>query len=233
MESNKNSIVRLNYRLATNQIPRNISFAHIPIRFLGNISYDDAMHEQEEEYEKVRSGNSQGAVFLLEHNPPVITFGKRDNQNSLLLHEHEIIRRGYQIRTASRGGFATVHEPGQAIVYFVVPIKPKSSKVFVSHILHLTSQFLLMQYGIVTQCELLPTGLWWQDRKLCFCGFDFSGGVSRHGIALNICNTMEGFSMIIPCGMTHLKPTSLSEILQTNIDCTDFLHQFALFLKAQ
>lgn len=203
------------------------------IRILGSIPYDEAMHLQDEEYQHVQSGISNGAVFLLEHDPPVITLGKRAKAQSLLIREEEVVRHGYQIRAASRGGLATVHEPGQAIAYFVVPVAAKSGGSFVSQILQLVADFLIKEYGITVQNDNERPGLWWSGKKICFCGFDLSGGVSRHGIAINVANSMKGFSMIVPCGMPDVKTTSLSQILTQHIYCDTFLKNFASFLRAR
>ncbi len=203
------------------------------IRVIGSISHDEAMRLQDEEYERVRSGISRGSVFFLEHNPPVITLGRRDDAQSLLVQEDDILRRGYQLRATRRGGLATVHEPGQAVVYFVLPVAPKSGSIFVSQILQLAAEFLENAYGIIVQNDASRPGLWWNEKKLCFCGFDFSGGISRHGIAINVSNSMQGFSMIVPCGMPDAAITSVSEILKRHIDCGSFIAEFSAFFRTQ
>lgn len=208
-----------------------LNVGNIDICIATSISYDDAMHLQNEAIEKIQKGISKGVLFFLEHNPPVITFGRHASRDSLLLSENEIANLGYQIRYASRGGFVTVHEPGQAVIYVVVPIKPKAAVLFVSHIIQLTAQFLLREYNIATHCEISPPGLWWNGKKICFCGFDFTGGISRHGIAINVCNSMKGFSMIIPCGMPNLQIISLEKILQKPISCEEFLRRAANFFE--
>ena len=207
--------------------------ADADIRILGAISHDEAMHLQEQEYKRVRSGISHGSVFFLEHNPPVITLGRRAGAQSLLVREDDILRRGYQLRTTNRGGLATVHEPGQAVVYFVLPVAPKSGSIFVSQILQLAAEFLENTYGILVRNDVSRPGLWWNEKKLCFCGFDFSGGISRHGIAINVSNSLEGFSMIVPCGMPDARATSVSEILERHVDCGSFIAEFSAFLRAQ
>lgn len=205
--------------------------AHAHIRLLGSISYDDAMRIQDDEYRKVRAGMSNGCVLLLEHSPAVITLGRRADAASLLHSENELAQKGYHVRKATRGGLATVHEPGQAVVYFVVPIPAKSSARFVQFIMRLTAEFLKNRYGIIVEYDESRPGLWWHHKKLCACGFDFSGGVSRHGIAINVCNNLEGFSMIVPCGIQGAETISASEILGQKIPCEEFIAAFGAHIR--
>lgn len=202
------------------------------IRILGSISYDEAMHLQDEEFQKVRDGISRGAVFLLEHDPPVVTLGRRSDTRSLFITEDKLALQGYQLRKTTRGGLVTVHEPGQAIAYFVTPTSAKSSASFVMHVMRTAAKFLAKVYGISANYDNNRPGLWINGRKLCFCGFDFTGGVSRHGFAINVSNTMKGFSMIVPCGMPDTQIVSVSEILESPVDCRFFINKLASFFCA-
>ena len=40
-----------------------------------------------------------------------------------------------------------------------------------------------------------------------------SGGVSTHGVALNVTNAMEGFGWIVPCGMPKAPMARLLDVL--------------------
>ncbi len=203
----------------------------VDIRVIGIIGYDEAMLLQDAEYQNVRDGISQGAIFLLEHDPPVITVGRRTDRCFFLLSENELANQGYQLRKTTRGGLATAHEPGQAVVYFVIPTPAKSSASFVLNIMRVAAEFIARTYGIQCDYDDSRPGLWINGMKLCSCGFDFTGGISRHGIAINVSNSMKGFSFIVPCGMPEAKITSISEILHTHVDCRSFLNEFASFLR--
>jgi lipoyl(octanoyl) transferase len=201
------------------------------ILMLGRINYSQAMAIQDRHWNRVREGKSAGAVLLLENDPPVITLGRRATSKALCVSEENIKKAGFAIHHSSRGGFATVHEPGQAVVYFVLPVEAKSTGFFVSHILHLAADFLAKSYGIIAQHDAHRPGLWWNGEKLCACGFDLTGGVSRHGIAINVSNSLAGFSLIIPCGMRGIEATSVSRILHRTIECGSFLNEFAAYLN--
>ena len=32
-----------------------------------------------------------------------------------------------------------------------------------------------------------------------------------HGLALNVCNTLEGFSLVVPCGLPGVKMTTIAK----------------------
>lgn len=180
--------------------------------FLGKVSYDVAEKLQLEERERVKSGESLGTIFFLEHQPAVITLGKNAIESNILIPEKYLATKGYDVRKVSRGGDVTVHEPGQLVVYFVLPLKPKAVREFVDNIMHAVIS-TLKEFGVIANFDDKKPGLWVEDRKICSVGFDLTGRVSMHGIALNVCNTLEGFKLIVPCGLSGVKMTTMSQEL--------------------
>ena len=61
-------------------------------------------------------------------------------------------------------------------------------------------------------------GLWVKDKKIASIGFDLTGGISMHGIAINISNNLNTFKYINPCGFESSVMTTLSKILNKQID---------------
>ncbi len=53
-----------------------------------------------------------------------------------------------------------------------------------------------------------------------------------HGIAVNVSNSMEGFSLIVPCGMEGAGVTSVSALLGRRVDAGAFMEKFAVRLRA-
>ena len=204
----------------------------IEVRLLGRVDYDRAIALQRAARERVLRNESPGTVFLLEHDPPVITLGRRAGAAGLRVPEEALARRGYQLRHAGRGGDITVHEPGQVVVYFVLPVQSKSAAPFVKGILGLMAAFLEEEYGIAARYDAARPGLWAGNEKLCAAGVDLSGGVSMHGIAVNVSNSMEGFSLIVPCGMEGAGVTSVSALLGRRVDTGAFMEKFAARLRA-
>ena len=182
----------------------------IKISHLGPIDYDSAVKLQLEERQRVKDGLSKGTIFFLEHNPTAITLGRNALASNMLFPRKLLENKGYHVREVSRGGDVTVHEPGQLVVYFVMPLKAKAVRTFVDKIVGVIRDCLREDFNILTEFDPKKPGLWVQGKKLCSIGFDLTERVSMHGIALNVCNTLEGFSLIVPCGLSGVKMTTMS-----------------------
>jgi lipoate-protein ligase B len=175
----------------------------------GRLSFDSALAMQQDERVRVLGGVSQGKIFLLEHDPPVITLGRRASKENFLIPEKDIVAAGYQVRRTGRGGDVTVHEPGQVVAYFVLPFRTKAVKDFVEWVMAGTACVMKDYLPDVIYDPHRP-GLWIENRKICSVGFDLTGGVSMHGIAINVANSLRGFALVAPCGMRDVIMTSLS-----------------------
>lgn len=195
---------------------------HYTVEKAGRLSFDTAVAMQREERDRVMAGSSPGKIFLLQHDPPVITLGRRAVRENVLVSEGELAAAGYQIRTTGRGGDVTVHEPGQIVAYFVVPFRTKAVKEFVEWVMVRTAR-TLQDYLLEVQYDPKRPGLWVENRKICSLGFDLTGGVSMHGIAVNVSNSMKGFSLIMPCGMRDITMTSLSQEINRYVDPDDVI----------
>jgi lipoate-protein ligase B len=141
----------------------------------------------------------------------------------MLIPEKLLESRGYQVRKVSRGGDVTVHEPGQLVIYFVVPLKSKAVREFVDSVTQSISFCLKEKFGIDVRFRQDKPGLWVEDRKICSVGFDLTQRVSMHGIALNVCNTLEGFSLIVPCGLPGVKMTTISKELGRDVTVNEVI----------
>ncbi len=200
------------------------------VRVLGEIDYDGALLLQENERDRVTRGESPGTVFILEHSPPVITLGRRADLSHLLENRETLAERGYQLRKVDRGGDITVHEPGQVVVYFILPVRSKDAGPFVEGILSIAGCFLRTGYGVDAHFSRERPGLWAGNAKLCAAGFDLRGGVSTHGIAINVSNTLEGFSFIVPCGIEGANVTSLSILLGCQVTSMEVMTGLAGYI---
>ncbi len=54
------------------------------------------------------------------------------------------------------------------------------------------------------------TGVWTGDAKIASIGVRVSGGVTTHGLAVNVDNDVEPFSWIVPCGIDQVQMTSVA-----------------------
>jgi lipoyl(octanoyl) transferase len=195
------------------------------------LSYQEALALQITEKANVLAGTSTGKVFILQHFPPVVSIGRNAKDSNIIVPEDYIRKKGYDIVRTNRGGDVTIHEPGQMIVYFVMPLKRKSVKDFVSYAISTVSTFLKESYGINALYRDGQPGLWVNESKICALGFDLTKRVSMHGLALNLCNSMEGFSFINPCGIKCCPVTSVEKILGRKVDFNKSLQDFSGFLS--
>lgn len=206
-----------------------ILLSYREIKICGALSCSAAMDMMSSARRAVDEKKSPGFIFILEHDPPVITLGRNRGEESILASSDEIRSLGYEIYKTSRGGDATVHETGQAVIYIVEPVKGKSSASFVSGWCRVISSFLSDEYGVAAEFNVNIPGLFIADRKIASVGFDLTGGISSHGIAVNVCNTLEGFKLISPCGYRSAEMTTLS------VECGRLIEfdEFAEKLKAR
>jgi lipoyl(octanoyl) transferase len=69
-------------------------------------------------------------------------------------------------------------------------------------------------YGVDARRVEGRPGVWVDERtKLGSIGVRISGGVSRHGLALNVSTDLDQFDTIVPCGLAGTTMTSLAREL--------------------
>lgn len=84
--------------------------------------------------------------------------------------------------------------------------------------MHLTCERIIFDSEICLQGRIPgKTGVWIKDRKIGAVGVAISGGVTRHGVAFNVCPDLSAYSKIIACGDPVAEATSLKHEL-TNVD---------------
>ena len=202
----------------------------ISIETYNSIDLDKALELQLTEKKEVLKGRSKGKIFILSHEPMVFTIGRFANNDNLLEDITHLEEKGYQVRKVSRGGDITVHEPGQAVIYFVVPVDSKGAKDFILKIMNTLHDYL-ETYSIESYFNTTIPGLWVGKKKICSVGFDFTEGVSMHGVALNVSNTLEGFSYINPCGDTDARITTMTLELGRTLEINIILEELARWFQ--
>lgn len=147
-----------------------------------------------------------GYLLCLQH-PPVITLGKR-GLPSALLNPTTLAQRGIEVYKIDRGGEATYHEPGQLVVYPILPLR--SMNLGVVDLIRNMAECMascVRPFGADVSYDKDVPGLWTAPdanlptRKMASVGMRVSRGVTTHGIAINLTNDMQGFGLIVPCGM--------------------------------
>ena len=183
--------------------------------FLGTISYSECLEIQRSLQNNIVSSDDTlcGKILLLEHEP-VITVGKFGSKQNLLASKQILQERGIELFETERGGDFTYHGPGQLVCYPVLNLKKLG--LGVKKYVYLLEEVIirtLKDYGIDAERKDKFPGVWVGDCKIAFIGIYVKRHVTMHGFSMNIENQADNFSHIVPCGISELKITSVSEVL--------------------
>jgi lipoyl(octanoyl) transferase len=189
--------------------------------WLGTVGYENAWTLQREVALARRSGElADDAVLLLEH-PPVYTMGRQGEARHLGEGSAALRRAGAEFVEVDRGGSVTFHGPGQLVAYPIVrlagvfPIPRHPAHGDVDRYLRALEAALIATaavYGVGVTRRPPWTGVWAGDRKLGAIGVKLAGGVTSHGVALNVATDLAWFDRIIPCGIEGAGVASLESL---------------------
>lgn len=175
---------------------------------LGRMAFDAAWTIQEQAVaERLAGGPDQ--LFLVEHDP-VVTLGRHGGRENLLVPPESLAARGVALAEASRGGNITCHFPGQVVAYPIFKIAAaKGGLRGLFNDLEAVVIATLAGYGVAGERELGRPGVFVAGRKIASIGLAVKKYVTAHGLALNVGRDLGVFSLITPCGLAGVAPTSL------------------------
>jgi lipoate-protein ligase B len=177
------------------------------VAHLGELPYLDALAMQAALRERRRAGELPDLLLVLEH-PPVYTKGRRTEPGDLPAGEGWYRRRGIDVCETDRGGRVTYHGPGQLVAYPIMRVERVADFV---HTMEEAIVSALADEGIEAEPRATPfTGVWTGEAKIASIGVRVSGGVSTHGVAVNVDNDLRPFDWIVPCGIDHVQMTSVA-----------------------
>lgn len=152
-------------------------------------------------------------TWLLGEHSPVITQGVRGQAG-------DIVRLGggeaeIPVVQVDRGGMTTLHSPGQMILYPIALLEGGSLAAghMARALLTGFRQWLASSHGVEAEIPEGRPGLFVAGRKLMSVGISARGGVSMHGIAMNLNNDLSLWRHIVACGEPDTHPVTLSELL--------------------
>lgn len=142
----------------------------------------------------------------MEH-PSVITLGKRANPEVEIKTSLETLEDlNIQCYKVDRGGFATLHSPGQLVVYPIFKLSDYNLTVrSYLCLLQKTTQEFFERFGIKTFTKDNSPGLYTDNGKIAFFGIRVQKGVTFHGLSINVSNEIEDFALIKSCGTSSEK----------------------------
>ena len=176
------------------------------IRWLGRISYGDALSMQEKIVaQKAEDLDAPDELLLLEHDS-IFTIGRTSDHSSL----RDPAALPAPLMAINRGGQATWHGPGQLVGYPLLDLRKRGSDLH--RYLRDLEEFLISlcaEFGVAASRRDGLTGVWAGGKKIASLGVGVRRWISMHGFALNVCGPLEGFAHITPCGIAGVEMTSL------------------------
>jgi lipoyl(octanoyl) transferase len=214
----------------------------------GTMPYAEALVLQARLAQARRGGEIPDVALLLEH-WPVYTKGRRSEPGHLPMGEDWYRMQGIEIAETDRGGQVTYHGPGQLVAYPVFDLDAMGGDVH-AYVRALESAMIgaLADFGIAAQVFAGLTGVWTagdppidpgeigpqrtpvgeaglpggEARKIGSIGIHVSGGITTHGLAVNVNNDLQPFEWIVPCAIDHVRMTSVSRELGAEADMSGF-----------
>jgi lipoyl(octanoyl) transferase len=190
-------------------------------RWLGRAPFAAVAREQERLRDLVLRGEGPETLLLCEH-APVVTLGRSANPANVLASRDELARRGVDVQPASRGGDVTYHGPGQLVGYPIVRLRGG----VIGHVTSMARAVaaVLGELGIDAEWRRETPGLWVgansegtgdseRGAKICAVGVHVRRRVTIHGFALNVSGALDGFDLIVPCGLAAARTTSIAAAL--------------------
>lgn len=167
----------------------------------GLCSYEEGLRLQSVKHKELLNSSHQALLLGLEHHA-VVTLGVRgSHQADLPLGVSALKAQGVSLCKVRRGGEATLHSPGQLVIYPLVPLRQQRLGVrdFVCGLEKVT-QSCLRRFGLESHTQAGEPGLFTKKGKVAFFGIRVERGISTHGLSININNDLQLFDLIRSCG---------------------------------
>jgi lipoate-protein ligase B len=179
----------------------------------GLVEYSEAFAWQQQRADAVRADEAPETLAVLQH-PPVYTLGMRGSREHLLVSPELLEQRGAAVIATDRGGDITFHGPGQLVAYPILDLRRRGLGP-ASYVRMLEAALIetLARFGIEADRVSGRPGVWADGAKVAALGVRVRGGVSTHGIALNVSTGLEWFGHIVPCGIADAGVSSMERLL--------------------
>ena len=210
--------------------------------WLGTVAYGRAWELQRRLAAARRDGLIDDCVLLLEH-PPVFTMGRNGVAEHVPCGPEVLRAMGAEYVEVDRGGSVTFHGRGQLVAYpivrlaevFPVPGAPGQGDVLrYLRALEAALCEVCSVHGVAARQRPPYTGAWVGRDKVAAIGVKLSGGVTQHGVALNVSSEpLAWFARVVPCGIDDGGVTSLEREGASGLDACAVSDLLAQRLAAQ
>jgi lipoate-protein ligase B len=184
---------------------------------VGLIPYGPACALQREMVEARKAGAIPDVLLLCEH-PHVITLGRGGKRENLRAGERLLAQMNVEFHDTDRGGDITYHGPGQIVGYPILDLAQHHRDIrwYVEQLEELMIR-ATADFGLAAHRSDANHGVWLDapagEEKLAALGVHLSRWVSSHGFAYNVATDLRYFDLIVPCGVTGKRATSLERAL--------------------
>jgi lipoyl(octanoyl) transferase len=192
---------------------------------LGMIPYGPACELQQRVVEARKAAAIPDVLLFCEH-PHVITLGRNAKRDHLLAGNQVLSQMNTELRPTNRGGDITYHGPGQIVGYPILDLTGHHRDVrwYVEQLEEVMIR-TSADFGLAARRVEGQHGVWIDapagEEKLGALGVHLSRWVTSHGFAYNVSTDLRYFDLIVPCGITDKRVTSLERALGRPIAIDD------------
>ncbi len=195
--------------------------------YLGRIAYGPALALQEDLRRRLKNGDCDDHLVLLEHEP-VYTLGRNADRSDIVADDGWLTRNGVSIHETNRGGQVTYHGPGQLVGYPIFDLNPDRRDI--RRYVHALQEVLiraLADFDIEGWRREGKdyVGVWVGSAstpaKIASIGVHLSRWITMHGFALNVATDLDLFGGIVACGLPDVRMTSIAEQSSATVSVPD------------
>jgi lipoyl(octanoyl) transferase len=192
---------------------------------LGRVAYEPACKLQRRAVAARKAGAIPDVLLLCEH-PHVITLGRNGKAANLRASERVLRQMNVEFHASDRGGDITYHGPGQIVGYPILDLAGHRRDVrwYVEQLEEVMIR-ATREFGIEARRIEGLHGIWVETpsgpEKLAALGVHLSRWVTSHGFAYNVATDLRYFDLIVPCGISDKRATSLERLLGRAVDARE------------
>lgn len=192
---------------------------------LGRIPYGPACELQRRLVEARKAQVIPDVLLFCEH-PHVITLGRNGKHEHLRASRHVLEQMKLEFLPTDRGGDITYHGPGQIVGYPILDLAEHRRDVrWYAWQLEETIIRTTGDFGIEAKRLEGMRGVWIEtpagDEKVGALGVHLSRWITSHGFAYNVSTDLRYFDLIVPCGISDKRATSLEKALGRAVSCAE------------
>jgi lipoate-protein ligase B len=171
-------------------------------------------------------------LVLCEH-PHIITLGRNAKPEHILASDRQLSEMNVELHSTDRGGDITYHGPGQIVGYPVLDLAEHNRDVrwYVERLEEVMIR-TTADFGIAAKRVEGQHGVWIEtpagEEKLGALGVHLSRWVTSHGFAYNVSTDLRYFDMIVPCGISDKRATSLERVLGCDVSMEEARGRIAM-----